>query len=179
MNRHLIALALLGIALLLTGTFATASKTKTVPMAPTTTGSEETPLEQKLTGEEINWQVISSGGTTGSSSSYSLSGTIGQTAVGTGSSSSYSMSHGYWQSFEDTEPGTCGDVDASGGIDIDDIVYLIAYVFQGGPEPIPLESGEVNCSGGTDIDDIVYLIAYVFQGGDAPCDPDGNGVPDC
>jgi len=31
--------------------------------------------------------------------------------------------------------GDCGDVDNSGGVDIDDIVYLIAYVFQGGPEP--------------------------------------------
>ena len=72
-----------------------------------------------------------------------------------------------------------GDVDGSGGVDIDDIVYLIAYVFQGGPEPQPLQSGDVNCSGGTDIDDIVYLIAYVFQGGYAPCDPDGNGTPDC
>lgn len=29
----------------------------------------------------------------------------------------------------------CGDVDNSGGVDIDDIVYLIAYVFQGGPDP--------------------------------------------
>lgn len=31
--------------------------------------------------------------------------------------------------------GNCGDVDNSGGTDIDDIVYLIAYVFQGGPDP--------------------------------------------
>lgn len=73
----------------------------------------------------------------------------------------------------------CGDVNGSGGIDIDDIVYLIAYVFQGGPEPTPPESGEVNCAGGIDIDDIVYLIAYVFQGGYAPGDPNGDGVPDC
>lgn len=39
-----------------------------------------------------------------------------------------------------SETNNCGDVDASGGVDIDDIVYLIEYVFQGGPDPICLES---------------------------------------
>lgn len=73
----------------------------------------------------------------------------------------------------------CGDVNGSNSIDIDDVVYTIAYVFQGGPAPDPVESGDVNCSGGVDIDDIVYLITYVFQGGDAPCDPDGDSIPDC
>ncbi len=63
----------------------------------------------------------------------------------------------------------CGDVDGSAGIDIDDIVYLIAYVFAGGPAPVSEATGDVDCSEGIDIDDIVYLITYVFQGGDAPC----------
>jgi len=73
----------------------------------------------------------------------------------------------------------CGNADATGVVDIDDVVYLIAYVFQGGPEPIPLESGNVDCEGVIDIDDIVYLIQYIFQSGNPPCDPDGNGTPDC
>lgn len=73
----------------------------------------------------------------------------------------------------------CGDANASGAIDIDDIVYLIAYVFQGGAEPVPAESGDVNCSSASDIDDIVFLIGYVFQGGPMPCDPDGDGDSDC
>lgn len=62
-----------------------------------------------------------------------------------------------------------GDANASGAIDIDDIVYMIAYIFQGGPPAVPHEqAGNVNCSIGIDIDDIVYLIAYVFQGGPPP-----------
>lgn len=73
----------------------------------------------------------------------------------------------------------CGDVNESASVDIDDIVYTIAYVFQGGPAPLPEESGDVNCSGGVDIDDIVYLISYVFQSGFDPCDPDNDGSPDC
>ncbi len=67
-------------------------------------------------------------------------------------------------------PFVIGDVNTSGAIDIDDIVFLITYVFQGGPAPDPEHLGDVNCTGAIDIDDIVYLIAYVFQGGPAPCD---------
>jgi predicted outer membrane repeat protein len=73
----------------------------------------------------------------------------------------------------------CGDVDASGDVDIDDVVYLIAYIFSGGPEPDPYEAGDADCSVGVDIDDVVYLIAYIFSGGPEPCNPDGIGEPDC
>lgn len=65
-----------------------------------------------------------------------------------------------------------GDINGSAGIDIDDIVYLIDYVFTGGSPPVPhVLVGDVNCSKGVDIDDIVYLISYVFSGGTPPCDP--------
>lgn len=70
--------------------------------------------------------------------------------------------------------GMCGDANSSGGdpaVDIDDVVYLINYVFAGGPEPLPLEAGDANCAGDPpiDIDDIVYLINYIFAGGPEPC----------
>jgi hypothetical protein len=77
------------------------------------------------------------------------------------------------------EPFLCGDADASGGVDIDDAVYLVNYIFATGPEPLPYESGDADCSGGVDIDDIVWLIAYIFSGGNAPCDTDGDSEPDC
>ncbi len=73
----------------------------------------------------------------------------------------------------------CGDVDASAAVDIDDVVYLISYIFSGGPEPIPYESGDADCSSGVDIDDVVWLIAYIFSGGNTPCDTDGDAVSDC
>ena len=50
-------------------------------------------------------------------------------------------------------------------------VYLIAYIFTGGPAPVPLEAGDADLSGAIDIDDVVYLIAYIFTGGSAPCNP--------
>lgn len=73
----------------------------------------------------------------------------------------------------------CGDVNGSSAVDIDDVVYLVAYIFSGGPAPTPLESGDADCSGDVDIDDVVYLIGYIFTGGNAPCDVDGDGIPDC
>jgi hypothetical protein len=66
-------------------------------------------------------------------------------------------------------PLECGDADASGDVDIDDAVYLIAYIFSGGLPPDSTEVGDVDCSGGVDIDDVVYLIMYIFSGGPAPC----------
>ena len=39
----------------------------------------------------------------------------------------------------------CGDADHSGAVDISDPVYLIAYIFSGGPAPNPLLAGDVNC----------------------------------
>lgn len=73
----------------------------------------------------------------------------------------------------------CGDADQSYAVDIDDVVYLIAYIFSGGPAPDPIESGDADCSGSIDIDDVVYLISYIFSGGPAPCDPDGDLQRDC
>jgi hypothetical protein len=76
-------------------------------------------------------------------------------------------------------PYLCGDPDGSSVIDIDDVVYLISYIFSGGPSPDPTPSGDPDCSGGCDIDDVVYLILYIFSGGNTPCDTDGDGEPDC
>jgi len=76
-------------------------------------------------------------------------------------------------------PVDCGDANGDGSIDIDDVVYLIGYIFSSGPAPDPLEAGDADCSGGVDIDDVVYLIMYIFSGGHAPCDIDGDSTPDC
>jgi hypothetical protein len=64
-----------------------------------------------------------------------------------------------------------GDIDGSGYIDIDDVVWLLSYIFYGGPYPVPFEFGDPDCSGATDIDDVVYLLEYIFMSGPEPCDP--------
>lgn len=135
----------------------------------------EEPVQQltsQKAGEQIDWQVISSGGTDGNSPSYSLKGTVGQTSTTEGESASYKLTGGFWQDFS-TGGVNCvpGDANESGGVDIDDVVYLIAYIFSGGPPPVPdVCCGDANGSGGVDIDDVVYLIAYIFSGGPPPVD---------
>jgi hypothetical protein len=49
------------------------------------------------------------------------------------------------------------------------VVYLIAYIFSGGPAPDPLEAGDADCTGDVDIDDVVYVIQFIFAGGPEPC----------
>ncbi len=63
----------------------------------------------------------------------------------------------------------CGDADNSGAVTISDAVYLINYIFAGGPAPNPLGTGDADCSGSISISDAVYLIAHIFAGGPAPC----------
>ena len=57
-------------------------------------------------------------------------------------------------------------------VDVDDIVYLVDYIFTGGPAPDPLVSGDVNRTDCplvvVDIDDVTHLVAYIFSGGDPP-----------
>jgi hypothetical protein len=66
-----------------------------------------------------------------------------------------------------------GDINGSGsGPDISDLVYLVTYMFQGGPSPICARTADINGSGwGPDIADLVYLVSFMFQSGPppAPC----------
>lgn len=75
----------------------------------------------------------------------------------------------------------CGDSDDSGRIDVTDAVYLINYIFAGGPAPLDDAAGDVDCSNRTDITDAVFLINYIFASGPAPCsgtDCDPNVITD-
>ena len=63
----------------------------------------------------------------------------------------------------------CGDASGDHSVDISDAVYLISYIFGGGPGPAPYLAGDADCSQSVDISDAVYLIAYIFGGGAQPC----------
>jgi len=68
--------------------------------------------------------------------------------------------------------GICGDADGDGvGPLVDDLVYLVDYIFKGGPAPDPLYLSDVNGIPGILVDDLVYLVDYIFKGGPEPvCD---------
>lgn len=59
-----------------------------------------------------------------------------------------------------------GDVNYDGVIDLGDVVYLISYLYKGGPPPIPMICvGDCNHDGNVDVSDVVYLINYLYKGG--------------
>lgn len=71
--------------------------------------------------------------------------------------------------FECEDAWLCGDANGNGvGPDIEDLVYLVNYMFSGGPVPPELAAVDVNGNGiGPDIEDLVYLVAFMFGGGPA------------
>jgi len=73
----------------------------------------------------------------------------------------------------------CGDATGDGTININDVVYIINYLFLSGPDPYPYESANVNCDNKVNLIDVVYLVNYIFRGGYEPGDPNGDGIPDC
>jgi len=119
-------------------------------------------------GEEINWEVISQGGTDAGSASYQVGGTVAQTAVNYGSSASYQLNQGYWQSFEE-EVYVCGDCNLDGVTNIADVVCKINYLFMGEPLPCPPEAVDHNGDAAVNIADVIAEINYLFLGYDLDC----------
>jgi hypothetical protein len=74
-----------------------------------------------------------------------------------------------------TEGGICdcvpGDADGNTILNISDAVYLISYIFGGGPPPTPYAvcNGDADCNCIVNISDAVFMITYIFGGGPAPC----------
>jgi C1A family cysteine protease len=62
----------------------------------------------------------------------------------------------------------CGDANGDSDINVGDAVYLINYVFKGGPAPDPECAGDANGDGNTNVGDAVHLINFVFKSGPAP-----------
>jgi hypothetical protein len=75
--------------------------------------------------------------------------------------------------------GIRGNVDSDqlDAIDISDLVYLVDYMFTGGPAPTCWSEANIDGSGPVgaedgsadiDISDLVYLVDYMFNGGLVP-----------
>ncbi len=62
----------------------------------------------------------------------------------------------------------CGDADNNGIWTISDAVYLISYIFGGGPAPLQVCLGDADGNKVLTISDAVYMITFVFGGGPAP-----------
>jgi hypothetical protein len=107
----------------------------------------------------------------GSSTNYKLMVSAGgqSSPIGSGNSTNYKLMAGYvGATFVQR-----GDVNADGIVNVNDVVYLINYLFvPGSPPPVPLEAGDATCDGIINVNDVVYLINYLFvPGSPPPCDP--------
>ena len=61
-----------------------------------------------------------------------------------------------------------GDVNSDWVVDIEDIIYLLDYLFNNNPTPDPIGRGDTNCDGVVDLEDVILLINYLFKGGPIP-----------
>jgi len=61
-----------------------------------------------------------------------------------------------------------GDVNADGLVSFADLLYMINYLYKGGPAPYPLATGDCNCDECVDLGDMLYLISYLYRGGPPP-----------
>jgi hypothetical protein len=65
-------------------------------------------------------------------------------------------------------PPLPGDANKDGSVNVGDAVYIINYVFKGGPKPVIPNWGDTNADCAINAGDAVYIINYVFKGGPAP-----------
>ena len=66
-------------------------------------------------------------------------------------------------------PAACGDVQGDFIINVGDVVYLVTYLYKGGPAPLcPTARGDVNNDGVINVGDVVYMVTYLYKGGPLP-----------
>ncbi len=63
----------------------------------------------------------------------------------------------------------CGDINADGvGPNVADLVFLVDYLFRGGPPPPDPQVANIDQYPGVNVADLTYLVAYLFQNGPEP-----------
>lgn len=73
-----------------------------------------------------------------------------------------------WSEITAIELAPAGDANGDGKVTIGDAVYVVSYVFRGGPAPDVFDTGDANCDDKVNVGDAVYLVSYIFRSGPAP-----------
>ena len=70
---------------------------------------------------------------------------------------------------------TPGDADNGASVDIGDALFIIAFIFSGGPNPVCQDEADADGSNSIDIGDALHIISYIFtSGADPVCGTTGN-----
>ena len=64
-----------------------------------------------------------------------------------------------------------GDANGDGSVNLADAIYVLGFLFSGGPAPVCFDSGDPNDDGNVDISDAVFLLDFLFTDGPAPLHP--------
>ncbi len=64
-----------------------------------------------------------------------------------------------------------GDADMDGKVNLTDAIFILQYLFQGGPVPPILDAADVNDDAKLDITDPIQLLQHLFLGGPPPAGP--------
>jgi len=155
---------------------AAPASTDTVAAAPPAPARsiETITTAQTVTSADLvlGWTAPAGGGSRATSSSFVLTSVLGQSVTGPVSGNQLYLQQGFLQQFE--LPWACclarGDIDHDGFPTlITDVVYLVDWMFTGGPEPPCVYEVDLDGDGEfPDMSDVVYLVSYLFQGGPAP-----------
>jgi hypothetical protein len=128
---------------------------------------------QILAGERIDRHVVASGGLDGSSASFQMLATAGQTITGTGNSAGFRLEQGFWQESPEDGGDCCGNFtggttgncncSADGAINLADITRLIDFVYISQSPLCCQENGDINGDGtSANLADITRLIDHVY-----------------
>ena len=60
------------------------------------------------------------------------------------------------------------DCDPTGEITVSDLVYLVSFMFSGGPAPLDMATADFGDDGSADITDLIYIVEYMFRDGPPP-----------
>jgi hypothetical protein len=71
------------------------------------------------------------------------------------------------------------DPNDDGATNITDGIYILNFLFLGGPPPTCRESADVNNDKSVNITDGIYVLNYLFLGGPAPTSPEAPGKGPC
>lgn len=80
-----------------------------------------------------------------------------------------------------------GDVDSSSTANLVDAVYILAFLFQSGPDPVCIDAADVDDEGSIGIADAITLLTFIFGGGQVipipypspGLDPTPDALGDC
>jgi hypothetical protein len=61
-----------------------------------------------------------------------------------------------------------GDADGTYGYNMNDVVYLIRYLYRSGPPPAPMQSGDADSNGSVNVADASYMINFLYRYGPRP-----------